>query len=314
MKSALPLLFMLAWPAASHVVSMSSGDLRIEGTRARYELRMPLYEIEHVAHPEQVLLDHVKFTGARLVSKECHSDPLADAYLCAADYTFAAPVEELEVECRLAAATVPNHVHLLHVQMGSRREEAIFDSGVTRTTLRFREPTAGETAVTQSVAGFLRALGGPVQVLFLAALVLAARSKRELVLMGAAFPLGQCVSVLLIPLTGWQPATRFVEAAAALTVAYIAVEILVVPAAGTRWLIAGVLGIFHGLYLILLVQSTGYHAGLVLAGAAVAEVLVLATLWYLVVRAGGIARTWSRAGASVLLVFGLAWFLFRLRS
>ena len=43
-----PLL--LAAPAFAHVVSMSSGDLSVEGTHARYELRMPLYEIAHVPH------------------------------------------------------------------------------------------------------------------------------------------------------------------------------------------------------------------------------------------------------------------------
>src|SRR5882757_3614130 len=122
MLRALPLVLMLAWPAASHVTSMSSGDLTIDGVRAHYELRMPLYEIAHVARPDQVLLDNVRFTGARLTAKECHADPAKDAYLCTADYTFPAPVDEVEVECRLAGVTVPNHVHLLHVTLGSKRE------------------------------------------------------------------------------------------------------------------------------------------------------------------------------------------------
>ena len=176
MKRAIPLLAVLASSAAAHVMSMSSGDLTLDGAHAHYELRMPLYEIAHVARPDQVLLDNVRFTGARLTSKECHPDPAKDAYLCTADYTFAAPVEELEVECRLAAVTVPTHVHLLHVTLGNKREEAVFDAAFTRTTIRFRAANAGEVAVTESVAGFLRALDGPVQLLFLAALALAARS------------------------------------------------------------------------------------------------------------------------------------------
>ena len=52
-----------------------------------------------------------------------------------------------------------------------------------------------------------------MQVLFIAALVLAARSRRELIVMAAAFLAGQCASVAILPSTGWQPAARFVEAA-----------------------------------------------------------------------------------------------------
>ena len=71
----------------------------------------------------------------------------------------------------------------------------------------------------------------------------------------------------------WQPAPRFVEAATALAVAYLAVEILLLPQAGARWLVAGVLGALHGLYFHLFVQTTGYSPALVLLGAALAEVV-----------------------------------------
>jgi HupE / UreJ protein len=314
MKHALAILIALAWPTGAHVMSMSSGDLTIEGSRAHYDLRMPLYEIAHVQRPEQVLLDQVKFTGARAVSRECHADPTSDYYICSAEYVFPKPPGEVEVECRLASVTVPNHVHLLRAKLGGRREGAIFDAGFTRTTLRFRDTGAAEAAVTQTVAGFLRALSGPVQVLFLAALVLAARSRSELILMGSTWVAGQCASVAIVPLTAWQPAARFVEAAAALTIAYLAVEMLLLPAAGSRWIVAAALGMIHGLYLLLFVQNTGYHAAFVLAGAAIAQALVLAALWYVATKLGGIAKTWTRAGASALLVFGLTWFFLRLRG
>src|SRR6185369_331866 len=97
----------LAPVAAAHVVSMSNGDLTIEGTRARYELRIPMYEVAHVASPETTLLEHVKFTGATLLSKSCAPEPATDTYICRAEYQFAAPVEQLAVECTLASITVP---------------------------------------------------------------------------------------------------------------------------------------------------------------------------------------------------------------
>ena len=168
-------------------MSMSSGDLTIDGARAHYELRMPLYEVAHVPHPERTLLQHIRFAGARMaaqrVPRRCGRATRTSAR---ADYQFAAPVDRLDVECTFTAVTVPNHVHLLRASLGEKRDQAIFDLGFTRATLRFRPPTAAEIAVTQAGAGFVRALGGAVQLLFLAALALAARSRRELLAIARA--------------------------------------------------------------------------------------------------------------------------------
>ena len=110
-------------------MSMSSGDLAISGARAHYELRMPLYEVAHVPNPARALLEHIRFSGARLVHSECRADPARGTYLCAADYEFAAPVERVDVECTFAAITVPTHVHLLRASLGEKpggkRDEAM---------------------------------------------------------------------------------------------------------------------------------------------------------------------------------------------
>jgi hypothetical protein len=311
---------LLAWPLRAHVMSMSSGDLAILGARAHYELRMPLYEVAHVPNPERTLLEHIRFAGARMARSECGADAARDAYICVADYVFVAPVDRLDVECTFTAITVPNHVHLLRASLGEKpgekRDEAIFDLGFTRATLRFRPPTAAEIAITQAGAGLLRALGGTVQVLFLAALVLAARSRRELLAIAAAFLAGQAASVLTMAHVAWQPAPRFVEAATALAVAYLAVEILLLPLAGGRWLVAGVLGALHGLYFHLFVQTTGYSPALVLLGASLAEAAAVAVLALALSRVGRMAKAFRpvQVAASALLVFGMVWFLLRLRS
>jgi hypothetical protein len=314
----LPGLLLAAWPVWGHVMSMSSGDLTVEGARAHYELRMPLYEITHVQKPDQTLLGHIRFASggrdARLTAKDCRTDPARDLYICSADYEFAAPVESLDVQCTFYAITVPNHVHLLRAEMGGKHDEGVFDLTFTRTTLRFRPPTPAEIVITQSGAGAVRALGGLVQILFLAALALAARSLRELAALTAMFLAGQVACVLIMPHSSWQPAPRFVEAAAALTVAYLAVEILLLPQAGARWLVAGVLGAFHGLYFHLFVQTTGYAAGLVLAGAAVTEVGAIAVLAVVFSRVARIAKALRpvQVAAAALLVFSLVWFAMRL--
>jgi len=309
-------ILLVAVPAWSHVVSMSSSDLTVNGAMAHYELRMPLYEVSHVTAPERTLLDRVRFAGARMVSGSCAADSARALYVCQADYQFASPVDRVDVECTLAAVTVPNHVHLLRAQMDGKHDQALFDISFTHATLRFRPPTAVETAVTQSGAGWMRALGGAVQLLFLAALVLASRSRWELLALAAMFLAGQAACVLAMPHIAWQPAPRFVEAAAALTVAYLAVEILMLPQAGARWAIAGVLGAFHGLFFHVFLQNTGYSAAWVLAGAALAEVAAISVFALLFSRVARMARARRpvEASAWALLVFGLVWFAMRLRG
>jgi hypothetical protein len=312
-----PLIWLvLTAPAWAHVVSMSSGDLTIEGTRGRYELRIPLYEVADVQHPETALLEHIRFAGAKLVKSDCRADSARDAYICSAEYEWAAPPDRLEAECTLAAITVPNHVHMLRAVMGDKRDQAVFDRSFTSATLRFRPPTFGEIAMMEATGGFKRALGGPVQILFLAALVLASRSRVELFRIAAMFLAGQAVAVLVVPITSWQPVPRFVETAAALALAYLAVEILALPKAGSRWLIAGVLGVFFGLFLHLFVQTAEYRPGFVLAGAGVAEAALIAVLAALFARFAkwGESARMVRVAASALLVFGIGWFILRLRG
>lgn len=316
----LPLLLSLTIPAFPHVMSMSTGDLRIEDRRAHYELHMPLYEMGHVAGSEQALFEHIRFSSggvdAKLIRKDCTADQRQGIYFCTADYEFPQPVEKLDVECTFHTVTVANHVHLLRAINGPLHDQAIFDFSFPHSTLRFRPPTPAEITVTEFGAGMLRAVGGLVQVLFLASLVLAARSRRELLAITGAFLFGQIASVLLVPRTGWHPPARFVEAAAALTLAYLAVEILLLPRAAGRWAVAGLLGVFHGLYLLLFIESTSYSPGFVLLGAASAELILILIFAMIFPRIGRFAAALRpvQVSASVLLAVGMIWFFLRLKS
>ncbi len=313
-------LALVPWPLFAHAMSMSSGDLTITGDRGHYELRMPLYELAHIQNPSRSLFQNIHFSSAgreaKLAASACQAEEGAAIYFCAADYQFAQPPDQVDVACTFPSITVPNHVHLLRAYLGPKNDQAVFDLSFSRATLRFRPPTPLEIAITQFGGGFIRAWGGAVQILFLAALVLAGRSRRELAALAAMFLLGQAVSALLLPYTGWQPAPRFVEAAAALTIAYLSVEILFLPEAGFRWMIAAVLGAFHGLYFHLFLQSTGYRPLLVLAGAALAEILATAVLWFAFSRVRRVARVLRplQVSACALLAFGVIWFALRLKS
>jgi hypothetical protein len=307
-----------ALPVAAHMVSMSSGELQVEGSHARYQLRMPTYELVHVRDPQRTLLEHVRFRGAgawaNAANTRCHEDQ--DSYICEADYEFPAPVDTLIAECTLAAVTVPNHIHLLHAYLGDKTDQAVFDLSFTTADIRFRPPTAFETAVRELAAGFMRAAGGIAPLLFLASLVLAARTRRELFTLVASFLVAECLACAIAPRVALQLSPRFIEAAAALTIAYLAFEIVFLPNSGMRWLVVGVLGLFHGAYFSTFLVQSEFHVVTFLFGVASAEVLLIAVFALIF---EGLARfAWTRRAvpvvASALLAAGLVWFFVRLKA
>jgi hypothetical protein len=212
--------------------------------------------------------------------------------------------------------TVPNHVHLLHAYLGDKVDQAVFDLSFTDTQIRFRPPTAFEIAVQELAAGFMRAAGGLAPLLFLVALVLAARNWRELAALTGAFLIAETAACLLAPRITFPLSPRFIEAAAALTIAYLAFEIVLLPHSSFRWLVVGVLGLFHGTYFSMFLAQSGYNAATFLAGVALAELLLIGVLALIVTR---LARfTWMRrvvpVAASLLLTVGVVWFFLRLRA
>lgn len=290
------------------------------GARLDYELRMPGYEAAHIRNPEAQLFGNLHFRSgtseARLVRHTCRED--SGNLVCTGMYLFERDVEEFDVDCTFASITVPNHVHLLRAVHGDKSEQAAFDSSFTTTTIRFRPPTVVETAVRDGASGFRRATAGLVQILFLAALVLAGRSRRELVQLTAMFLAGQALTVMVHWPARLQLSPRFIEAATALTIAYLAFEILLLPMAGQRWLVVGVLGLLHGMYFDMLLSAGDYGRWPFLAGAFAGEsvlVLGIALLALFGARVSIARRTLvERAMASLLLITGISWFVLRLKS
>jgi hypothetical protein len=309
------LLTLACAPALAHVMSISHGDLTITGTKARYELKMPMYEITHVTRPVS-LLDSIEFSfdsqAARRTSASCQEVPAEGNLVCVAEYTL--PAEgDLLIRSRLHEQTVPNHVHMLRAMRDGKRDQAIFDASFNEARMRFRPPSPTEVVVRDALAGARRALGGWVQIAFLAALALASRSWREFAAVLAAFIVGQVLSAIVTPRTGWEPAPTFVEAAMALTLSYMAVEILALPEGRYRWIVAGVLGVFHGWYFALFLSATEASAAPVLAGAIIPEAALSALFAVPALRLAGFPW-FARIASCLMLLAGLIWFFVRLRG
>src|SRR5260370_25440222 len=93
-----------------------------------------------------------------------------------------------------------------------------------------------------------------------------------------------------------------------------AVEILALPTAGKRWLIAGALGVFHGLYFALFLRTTDFHPTYVLTGAAIAELLLIGIFAFVFSRVARVTASLRplQVSAGLLLVGGLFLFFSRL--
>jgi HupE/UreJ protein len=305
-------------PLMAHMVSMSTGELKVDGNRGHYELRIPMYEVAHVREPEHTLLENIRFKNGGGWAKPSNiaCGDQQGTYVCTADYQFPATVEALDVECTLAKVTVPNHVHLLRAYRGDKSDQAVFDLSFTTAEIRFRPPTAFETATRESTAGFMRATGGLAPLLFLASLVLAARSHRELLALTASFLGAEALACAVAPRISYSLSPRFIEAAAALTIAYLAFEIILLPESKHRWLVVGVLGLFHGAYFSIFLAESEYDALTFLGGVVFAELLLIAIFAAIF---GQLTRfRWMHravpVAASLLLVTGIVWFFLRLRT
>ena len=300
------------------MVSISSGTLDVEGNRARYEVRMPWYEVEYMENPQADLFRsfHLRRGSEEAPGRDiaCRHDRADDLYVCQDGFEFPDEITALEVECTFYAVTIPNHVHILKARRGETTDEAVFDLTATRAELNFIPPTWWDLLAREGGAGARRAVAGLASLLFLVAMVIAGRTDREFAALVLMFLAGQALSCLLLPVVGWRPAPRFVEAAAALTIAYLAVEVLLLPQAGQRWVVVGVLGLFHGLYLALFLRESAFVAWRVLGGAMFADLLALGLLglaWRRL-RAPAAALRVVPVTAALLLAFGLGWFFWRL--
>ncbi|MCU1336455.1 MAG: hypothetical protein JWO19_2036 [Bryobacterales bacterium] len=291
----LPIL--LSGCAYAHVVSMSSGELHVDGRNATYELRIPMYEVAHVANPETALLDQVKFEGARRTSSQCHQQD--SAYICRADYEFEQPVpDKIEVECTLFEVTVPNHVHLLYAVQGPNSDQVVFDQRFRQAEVRFHPPSRAELIAKAAAAGIARLFKSVSGLLFLAVLVLAARNTREAGILTIAFLAAEWLARPLAPRIPLAFSPQFLEAVLALTVAYLAAEILFLPESRARWTVVPVLGVAHGLPFAAFPPSY-------LIAAETTQAILLAVLW---LAARKIPLTWRRPAAGVLLIAGIGWF------
>ena len=289
---------------SAHTVSMSTGELRVDGPTAIFELRMPLYEITNIPNPETTLLDHLRFGEGHRTKSSCHAD--GGMYVCTADYEFPALIpDRLNVGCTLFQVTVPNHIHLLTAEQGKNQDQIVFDQTLPAGELRFRPPSTAEIILRDLTNGGWRLLTSVAGLLFLAGIAIAARSGKEAFGMVAALIAAEWLSPTLAAKIPATLSPRFLESAVTLALAYLMVEVLFLPDGAGRWVAVVAAGAFEGL------SFAGFPKNY-LVGANVVQLSGVAVLALAARFALRSTLPWRRPFAALLLAAALAWFVWRL--
>lgn len=305
------------------MVSLSAGELEIQGTQLVYTLYMPSYEVAHLKDPTNDLLGNIAFymgdKQALLRSGHCWQEIQEGVVKCSA--TFSLPSEfqvgePLTVKCTFFQVTVPNHVHLLTAKFNDKIDQVALDLTTRQATLSFSAESRTAQVAKQLGHGITRGLTAVASVVFLLVITLAARSRRELLQLFASLEFSQLLFGLIASRLNWQPSPRFFESTLTLTIAYLATDSLLAPQARRRWPAVLILGAFHGIYYATFTRLFTYELALFLPGVVVGQTLV----FLLLVLATGIVDSFSRLYAvrirklatGTLASLALGWFFWQL--
>jgi hypothetical protein len=126
------------------------------------------------------------------------------------------------------------------------------------------DPSAWSVFVRFVAGGFDHVLGGLDHLLFVFALVVPVLMIRPLIVVVTAFTLAHSITLAaamlnLVPTGLWFP--PFVELAIAVSILYMALENVLRPSLGRRWLVAFVFGLVHGFGFSFALQDTMQFAG-----------------------------------------------------
>ena len=156
--------------------------------------------------------------------------------------------------------------------------------------------------------------------LFLLGLLLVGRGLRDLVAIVTAFTVAHSLTLILATLGVFEPVGWVVEAAIALSIAYVGIENRVVEDVKHRWRITFAFGLIHGFgFAGILREMELERGGLIVSlfsfnfGVELGQVTIVALVWPLLrlLQAHPRRRLITRLASSVIVAFGLFWFVER---
>jgi hydrogenase/urease accessory protein HupE len=234
----------------------------------------------------------------------------------------------LTVESDVPARVARGHRELLVVAVGEvivAEKLLDFTSGAVAIDFDSDSPTAGRRAWQFLTVGVRHILTGYDHLVFLAGLLLAARSARELVIGLTTFTAAHSLSLALVVIAGLHAPPSIVEPIIAASIAWVGLENLVPGRPGLRLMVVFGFGLIHGLGFAEALVELGFGAsawemaialvsfnGGVEAGQLVVALLLLPVVWTIRSRPLLAVRLLPACSALIVLAGGY-WLIERLR-
>jgi hypothetical protein len=225
----------------------------------------------------------------------------------------------LVLQVTVLADLYADHRNLAEAVMGAERRQFVFQGG---NTWRVERGSGVWRTVREfTVLGIQHIFTGYDHVLFLVGLLLVARGFRSLVAIVTSFTVAHSITLALATLGAVDPVGWMVEAAIALSIAYVGIENLVAREVRHRWLLTFAFGLVHGFGFAGILREMELDKGGLVAslvafnlGVELGQVAIVALLWpalRALQRAAWRERV-VRAASAVIVGFGLYWFVERI--
>lgn len=243
-----------------HGTLVSYSMITVDGKKASLNLRIPASELRwNYALPHDAteirrrLADAfvVKFDGKSWFPDQTNAsvsiDPGNTELIFEARGTLGQSISEIELICMLPEITDPQHTNLAMIQHGERVAQAV----LTLEKPRFKLELWGAKSLFSQFFQFTR-LGvehiftGYDHMLFLLALLIVSTTLIGLVKIVSSFTVAHSITLALATFGVISLPSRFIEAAIALSICYVAAENLIVKDVRKRWILTFVFGLIHG--------------------------------------------------------------------
>lgn len=307
--------------ALAHKTNLTIAEVGVSHERVSYRLHVSAHDLAVALGIETDLVTPVprtafegrKDTLARYLSERltvlaqggrCLSESpavdysrLPESLVVDLNYTCAKPVERLTISYGLFFDIDPTHRSLGRVIFPGGHEEFLFDRFLTRLELDVSKPLTQSSWTARFgrifILGVEHILTGYDHILFLLALLIVSPRFWQLAKIVTAFTVAHSFTLALAWYGVIELPSQLVESLIAISIAYVATENLFREGFAHRWLLAGGLGLVHGL---------GFYSALSKLGLGTTDATTTLLAFNLGVEAGQLAI--------VSLLYGpLAWWV-----
>gem|GEM_PF-193662 len=241
------------------------------------------------------------------------------------NFNFARPLTALPAEISVRLGFFEKfgaqHKNLAKIVAGEQIQQAIF----TEDSQGQRFVIGGEISLFSQIGAFIT-LGvehiflGYDHIMFLFALIVIGGRLLDLVKIVTAFTVAHSLTLILAALEILQLPPRLIESAIALSIAYVAAENFVIDQSNHRWILTFMFGLVHGFGFANVLRDLGlpttglvpsllaFNVGVEIGQLCIVAVFFPITLW---IAKKKFQRQVVFAFSSVILLFGLAWFVER---